>query len=81
MPNILITGAASGIGAATARLFHARGWAVGFAWIEWPDRATCDAAARAMQADAGGQPMPEMPFDGKRMFWGGFAPLFDSREA
>ncbi|UVE16233.1 SDR family oxidoreductase [Pseudomonas sp. LS44] len=29
MPNILITGAASGIGAATARLFHARGWAVG----------------------------------------------------
>lgn len=51
-----------------------------FAWIEWPDRATCDAAARAMQADAGGQPMPEMPFDGKRMFWGGFAPLFDSRE-
>ncbi|MCY1278904.1 3-hydroxybutyrate dehydrogenase [compost metagenome] len=29
MHNILITGAASGIGAATARLFHARGWKVG----------------------------------------------------
>ncbi|CAD5109592.1 SDR family oxidoreductase [Zestomonas carbonaria] len=29
MPNILITGAASGIGAETARLFHSRGWAVG----------------------------------------------------
>ncbi|MBM7059261.1 SDR family oxidoreductase [Pseudomonas sp. UL073] len=29
MDNILITGAASGIGAATARLFHARGWKVG----------------------------------------------------
>ncbi|OEC36528.1 NADP-dependent 3-hydroxy acid dehydrogenase YdfG [Pseudomonas cuatrocienegasensis] len=29
MQTILITGAASGIGAATARLFHARGWAVG----------------------------------------------------
>ena len=29
MHNILITGAASGIGAATARLFHLRGWRVG----------------------------------------------------
>lgn len=29
MDNILITGAASGIGAATARLFHAKGWKVG----------------------------------------------------
>lgn len=29
MHNILISGAASGIGAATARLFHARGWRVG----------------------------------------------------
>jgi uncharacterized protein YbaA (DUF1428 family) len=49
-----------------------------FSWAAWPDRATCDAAARAMEASMAGQPMPEMPFDGKRMFWGGFAPVFDS---
>jgi uncharacterized protein YbaA (DUF1428 family) len=44
--------------------------AVGFA--VWPDKATRDAAnAKMMQA-----PPPEgpMPFDGKRMFWGGFDP-------
>ena len=29
MSSILISGAASGIGAATARLFHTRGWRVG----------------------------------------------------
>lgn len=29
MQNILITGAGAGIGRATARLFHARGWSVG----------------------------------------------------
>jgi uncharacterized protein YbaA (DUF1428 family) len=42
-----------------------------FSWIEYPDRATRDAANKKMQSD------PEMaatdlPFDGKRMFWGGF---------
>lgn len=24
------------------------------------------------------QDMPEMPFDGKRMMWAGFEPVFDS---
>ena len=49
-----------------------------FRWIAWPDRATCDRAAKAMQEDPAMQDMPEMPFDGKRMMWAGFEPVFDS---
>ena len=49
-----------------------------FSWTAWPDRATCDAAGKAMEADMEGQDFPEMPFDGMRMMWGGFAPIFDS---
>lgn len=47
-------------------------------WVAWPDRATCDAAARAMREDTSAMDMPEMPFDGMRMIWGGFEPVFDS---
>ncbi len=46
-----------------------------FAWIEWPDRATRDAAMDKMRTDprmAGAPP----PFDGKRMIFGGFDPIF-----
>ena len=51
-----------------------------FSWVEWPDRATADKAYKDMEAEMGGKP-PEMPFDGMRMFWGGFAPVFDSEDA
>lgn len=47
-----------------------------FSWIEWPDRPTADKAFAEMQTEDGST--PEMPFDGMRMFWGGFAPIFDS---
>lgn len=47
-------------------------------WTTWPDRATCDEAARKMQESMDGKDMPDMPFDGKRMIWGGFATIFDS---
>ncbi|MDO5643173.1 MAG: DUF1428 domain-containing protein [Paracoccus sp. (in: a-proteobacteria)] len=52
--------------------------AILFSWIAWPDRATCDAAGRKMQAEMAGRDMPQMPFDGRRMIWGGFETLFDS---
>jgi uncharacterized protein YbaA (DUF1428 family) len=42
-----------------------------FSWIEYPDKATRDAANKKMSEDANMANM-EMPFDAKRMFWGGF---------
>ncbi len=47
-----------------------------FSWIEYPDKATRDAANQKMGEDTEMQNM-EMPFDGKRMFWGGFEPVLD----
>ncbi len=52
--------------------------AVVFAWIEWPDRETYEAASQKMESDPRWKDMPEMPFDGMRMMWAGFEPIFDS---
>jgi uncharacterized protein YbaA (DUF1428 family) len=50
-----------------------------FSWIEWPDKATRDAAWPKMMEDPDMQPdHANMPFDGKRLFWGGFEVLLDS---
>jgi uncharacterized protein YbaA (DUF1428 family) len=51
-----------------------------FSWIEWPDKATRDAAFAKMHEMMKTDPRmnPEknpMPFDGKRMIFGGFAPV------
>jgi uncharacterized protein YbaA (DUF1428 family) len=51
------------------------GETVVFSWMQWPDKATCDKAWEAMMQDPEMQKMGEMPFDGKRMMWGGFEPL------
>lgn len=50
-----------------------------FSWIEWPDRSAADKAWAAMEEEMKDKPMPEMPFDGMRMFWGGFTPIFNSK--
>jgi uncharacterized protein YbaA (DUF1428 family) len=47
-----------------------------FSWIEYPDKATRDAANKAMQDDPEMANM-EMPFDSRRMFWGGFEQVVD----
>ena len=52
--------------------------AIVFSWIEWPDKATCDAASKKMETDKRWGEMGEMPFDGKRMIWAGFEPIFDT---
>ena len=51
------------------------GETVVFSWIEWPDKATRDKCWAAAQDDPRFAAMGEMPFDGKRMIFGGFAPL------
>lgn len=47
-----------------------------FSWIVWPDRETCDKASEAMQNDPDMKMPDEMPFNGKRLIYGGFTPIF-----
>lgn len=51
-----------------------------FSWIEWPDKATRDAAMAKMMSPDFKDPRMDpatnpMPFDGKRLIFGGFAPV------
>ncbi len=53
-----------------------------FSWIEWPDKETRDKAYAVMMApdfkDSRMDPaLNPMPFDGKRMIFGGFVPVVD----
>ena len=49
-----------------------------FSWIEYPSKEVRDAAHQQMMFDARMKAMGEtMPFDGKRMIFGGFAPILD----
>ena len=57
-----------------------------FSWVEWPDKATRDAALETMKgwmanpesADPRMDPTANpMPFDGKRMIFGGFRPVVE----
>jgi uncharacterized protein YbaA (DUF1428 family) len=49
-----------------------------FSFVEWPDKATRDEGWKKVMQDPRMQPgANEMPFDAKRMFWGGFSPILD----
>ena len=54
---------------------------VEFSWVEWPDKATRDAGMKKMMEDPRMDPShpdnPPMPFDGKRMIFGGFSAEID----
>lgn len=49
---------------------------VAFSWVEWPDKATRDVAMEKMRNDPRMDPAtpgnPPVPFDGRRMIFGGF---------
>lgn len=49
-----------------------------FSWIEYPSKEARDEANRKMMADPRMKEFGDaMPFDGKRMIYGGFMPILD----
>jgi uncharacterized protein YbaA (DUF1428 family) len=50
-----------------------------YSWVEWPSKQARDEGWKKVMADQRMQPgQSTMPFDGKRMIYGGFAPILDT---
>ena len=50
-----------------------------FSWIIWPDKATRDAGVAKVMADPEMAPETNpMPFDGKRLIFGGFQKIYEA---
>ena len=56
------------------------GETVVFSWIVWPSKAVRDEGSRKVMADPRMKMGPDMPFDGRRLIYGGFELLLDSGE-
>lgn len=48
-----------------------------FSWLEYPDKATRDAANQKLQDENAAELMKDMPFDGSRMIFAGFESIVD----
>jgi uncharacterized protein YbaA (DUF1428 family) len=48
-----------------------------FSWIEWPSKAVRGASHARFMSDARMKALGEMPFDGKRLIFGGFKTLLN----
>lgn len=57
----------------------AAGETIVFSWIVWPSKSARDEGNRKIMADPRMSGL-DMPFDGKRMIFGGFAPIVDTEE-
>ncbi|AHE56762.1 hypothetical protein NX02_25785 [Sphingomonas sanxanigenens DSM 19645 = NX02] len=53
------------------------GESVVYSWVEWPSKAVRDDGMKKVMEDPRMKPDGEMPFDGRRMIYGGFAPILD----
>lgn len=55
-----------------------QGESIVYSWVEWPDKATRVEGWKKVMEDPRMQPgQGDMPFDGKRLVYGGFAPIVD----
>ena len=51
-----------------------------FSWVVWPSKEARDKGWEKVMADERMKPPAETPFDGKRMFWGGFETIVDTAD-
>lgn len=52
-----------------------------FSWMTWPSKAARDEAWPRLMEDERMKPSGDMPFDGKRMFFGGFEVILDTAQS